>query len=278
MIARTLSVIDLDPAGYANFSESFAQLSCGHPQAVLWHEEGFPRKMLLGGEVISVPFNRILDARDTAREIYENFSGRARRVVVTDLEGYDRLYAAVNPSPEAGEGKYRFQERMNRQLAASFDERKAIYPLPDMTRGPVAFEQMRAFLTGRFPQVASLIFAVFEEEKLYFSFVARAGFGLVDLVTSFEHWPGLTREVKFSAESLDQTVERVAGELGEVAGALFLGKKDFERLYDGKRHDSLPVSLILSGAAFGYSGLPGVAENTFLKTAALFCYVPVWVP
>ena len=278
MIAQTMSVIDLDPAGYSNFSESFAQLSCCNPQAVLWHEDGFPRKMLLGGEVISNPFNRVLDARETAREIFENLSGRARRVVVTDLDGYDRLYAAVNPAPEAGEVKYRFLERMNRRLAAAFDERTAIYPLPDLTRGPVAFQQMRAFLAGQFPQLASLIFAVFEDERLYFSFVARVRFSRVDLVTSFEHWPGLTEEVKFSAESLDLTVERVAGELGEVAGALFLGKKDFERLYDGKRHESLPVSLVLSGRAFGYSGLPGVAENTFLKTAALFSYVPVWIP
>ncbi len=73
-------------------------------------------------------------------------------------------------------------------------------------------------------------------------------------------------------------MQQVEQSAGRVACALYIARGDLERLFDGRRHDSLPGSLIVSARAFGISNLPGVAESAFLNTAALFAYVPVLVP
>jgi len=49
MIARRIEVIDIDPGGFANFSNVFPRLSARRYQAVLWHEEGNPRRLLING-------------------------------------------------------------------------------------------------------------------------------------------------------------------------------------------------------------------------------------
>jgi len=278
MLGRQVKLIDIDPEGYLNFSRTFPRLSRISPQAVLWHEEGIPRRMLIGERERPVSVSHIADARITAKAVYESFRGKVRRVVVTDLEGYDRIYAAQNQLPEPDEEKYHYLARMNRALIAQFDERVAIYPETSLDRGPVALESVRSFMSEKLPEQSSLIFAVFDNQELYFSFVVRVRSGEADLVTSFDHWEALIGQSSFSSEGLDRTVEVVGEEFGPVACALFMERRDFERLYDGRRHARLPASLILASRAFGYSSLPGVAETAFLNTAGLFAYVPVYIP
>jgi len=281
VLARHFGIIDIDPTGYANFSSVFPALTTISPQMVLWHEEGIPRRLLLDGQDQSIGISQVEDARATAKWLYEYHSKKVRRVVVTDLQGYDRLYTARNLWPEPDEDQYHFLSRMQQALIEVFDASVAVYPEPNLDRGPVAYGRIRSFVTRELPDPGCVIFAVFEEEQLYFSFVVRMRKAEVDLVTSFDHWRELSDSVRLSGEELDRTVGIVAKsskEFGPVACALFLARRDFDRLFDGTLHAELPDSLILSSRAFGCSNLPGAAEEAFLKTAGLFAYVPVRIP
>ena len=123
-----------------------------------------------------------------------------------------------------------------------------------------------------------MILAVFEEGGLFFSFCLQVCSSQVVLVTSFDHWGEVLKDVRKTTEDLDRVVELVSGEYGPVATALFMDRKDFDRLYDGHPHTGLPYSLILGSRAFGYSKVPGLAEEAFLNTAGLFAYVPLRIP
>ena len=278
MISRRIRVIDIDPGGFANFSDVFERLSSMRPQAVLWHEEGNPRRLLINGVDTQVGSSRVRDARETAMSLYEMLSGRVRRVVVTDMDNYDRIYAAQNLTPKQDEEKYHYLERVNQVVISQFNESLAIYPQPSLDRGPVGFRQMRSFVSNEIPEGNCLVLAVFDRDFLYFSFVARIRAGAAELVTSFDLWENLPKLARFANESLESVVEQVKKTLGPVACALYLERKKFERLFDGRRHDSLPGSLIQDSGAFGYSSLTGEAERAFLNTAGFFAYVPVWIP
>lgn len=278
MIARQIEVIDIDPKGFADFSNVFPRLSAMRPQAVLWHEEGNPRRLLINGRDTRIDSSPVRDARETAMALYKKLSERVHRVVVTDMDNYDRIYAAQNLTPKQDEEKYHYLERLNEVVISQFNERMAIYPEPSLDRGPVGFRQMSSFVSNEIPAGNCLVFAVFDRELLYFSFVARIRSGAAELVTSFDHWKGLPGLVRFTSESLESVTEQVEKALGPVACGLYLEREEFERLFDGRRHDSLPASLIPDSRAFGYSGLPGLAERVFLNTAGFFAYVPVWVP
>jgi len=278
MLARQIKVIDIEPEGFANFSDVFPNISAVRPQAVLWHEEGNPRRLLVNGVDTRVGYSRIRDARETAMAIYEMLSGKVRRVVVTDMDHYDRIYAAQNLIPKQDEGKYDYLERVNRVIISQFNESLAIYPQPCLDRGPVGFNQMRSFVSNEIPEGKCLILAVFDRDMLYFSFVARISAGAAGLVTSFDHWRNLPEQARFTGESLESAVEQVEKTLGPVACALYLERKKFEQLFDGQRHDSLTGSLVQDSGAFGYSSLTGSAERAFLNTAGFFAYVPVWIP
>ncbi len=278
MIARQIQVIDLDPFQYARFSAVFGRLSGVSPQLVLWHEESIPRRQLLDGRSEPVSIYRIDDARTSARDLYRSYRGKLRRVVVTDLEGYDRLYAARNLKPEPDEDKYHYLERMYRAVWAEFDKNAAIYPEPNLDRGPVAYLKIRSFLQELQPDPCCLILAVFEGESLYFSFVAGVARGRVDLVTGFDHWGKALEEVGFSGSGLNRAVELVGREYRTVAGALFLTRRDFDTLYDGNLHEGLPESPVPGGDAFGFSNRAEARLTTLLCTAGLFAYVPVRIP
>ena len=278
MIARQIQVIDLDPLRYARFSAVFDRLSGVSPQLVLWHEESIPRRQLLEGRSEPISIYQIDDARLSARDLYHSYRGKLRRVVVTDLEGYDRLYAASNLKPEPDEEKYHYLERMYRALRAEFDKNAAIYPEPNLDRGPVAYLKIRSFLEGLQPDQCCLILAVFEGQSLSFSFVAGVDRGEVDLVTGFDHWGNALEEVHFSSSGLNSAVELVGREYRAVAGALFLTRRDFDTLYDGNLHEGLPESLIRRADAFGFSNRAEAQLATLLSTAGLFAYVPVRIP
>ncbi|MEA1996392.1 MAG: hypothetical protein U9N45_02085 [Gemmatimonadota bacterium] len=285
MLAGDIRIIDIDPVGYANFAVVFPRLDRSSPQLVLWHEEGIPRRMLLGQDTQPLSsLSSVKDARRTARLLYELHRHEVRRVVVTDAEGYDRLYAAQNLHPQPNEEKYQYLERMIRVVIGTFDERVAIYPEPNLDRGPVSYERIRSFLTKGLTPESMLIFAVFShrEGELFFSFVAGIGGSRkVDIVTSFDHWEDFSLAgVEFSEESLEQTVDKVERAYSRpVACALFLERRDFDRLYDGRPHQELPGSLIRTGRAFGISSLPEEKkEQAFLDTAGLFAYVPKRIP
>jgi len=278
MIAGQMQVVHLDPRQYANFCRVADRLNSVSPQLLLWHEESIPRRQLVEGRSEPVSIYRSDDARSVARELYKKYRGKIRRVVVTDLDGYDRLYAAQNPSPEPDEDKYHYLERMYRAVRAEFDNSLAIYPEPGLDRGPVACLGMRSFLKELQPDPCCLILAVFEGRSLFFSFVAGVAGGEVDLVTSFEHWSDELGQVGFTRPELGRAVELVGREYRAAAGALFLRLRDFERLFDGGRHDKLPETLVLGSNAFGFSNRPEKARQSLLYTAGLFAYVPVRIP
>ena len=278
MIARQIKVIDLDPLQYARFSLSFERLSSVSPQLVLWHEESIPRRQLLDGRSEPIRIYQIDDARRNARELYQSYRRKLRRVVVTDLDGYDRLYAAQNLKPEPDEEKYHYLERMYQAVRAEFDNTVAIYPEPSLDRGPVEYLKIRSFVRGLQPDPGCLILAVFEGQSLFFSFVARITRGEVDLVTSFDHWGAELENVRFSGSDLDRTIALVRRKYRAVAGALFLSRRHFDSLYDGQVHQGLPESLSLGANAFGFSSRAGKSQQTLLCTAGLFAYVPVRIP
>ncbi len=279
MISWNCRMIDIDPAGWAAYSTVFPRLSTEAPELLLWHESGLARRMLLAGEEQPPALHRVGDARQAARRLYDRHQDQVRRVVVTDLNGYDRLCAACGLRPGAGEGKHTFRERLCRSLCGTFDQNLAIFPEPHPDRGPVPMAELRAFLTRELPIPCCLLLAVFEGARPCFSFVVRMAGGQAVLITSFEHWKPLAAEaVSFTAEELDRAAAQVSRELGPVACGLFLQRGDFDRLFDGARHAELPGALILSGGAFGFSLLPGIAERALLCTCGLFAYLPVTVP
>jgi len=278
MIARQIKVIDLDPLQYARFSRLFDRLSSVSPQLVLWHEESIPRRQLLDGRSEPIRIYQIDDARRNARELYQSYRGKLSRVVVTDLDGYDRLYAAQNLKPEPDEEKYHYLERMYQAVRAEFDNTVAIYPEPNLDRGPVAYLKIRSFVRELQPDPGCLILAVFEDQSLFISFVARITQGEVDLVTSFDHWGSDLEDVRFSGADLERTVELVRRKYRAVAGALFVSRRHFDSLYDGKVHQDLPEPLNLGSNAFGFSIRPGGEQQTLLCTAGLFAYAPVRIP
>lgn len=278
MIDRNMEIIDVDPRGFANFSAVFPHLSTVSPQLVLWHEEGIPRRMILDKEIQTVSISRVEDARQAAMMLYSRQEGKVRRVVVTDLEGYDSLYAAQNLWPEPDEDKYSYLCRVNQALIKTFDRNVAVYPEPTLDRGPVAFEKMRSFIGRQLPDQCCLIFAVFEEGELYFSFVARIRSHAADLITSFDHWGDTLAGIGLGSRDVEMAVEAVAAQYGPPACALFIERMDFERLYDGRLHEELPYSLILDSRAFGYPSLAEASEEAFLNTAGFFAYAPVRIP
>ncbi|MFH1070409.1 MAG: hypothetical protein V1794_12390 [Candidatus Glassbacteria bacterium] len=278
MIGRRFTLIDVAPRELANFIGSCRAIATAGSQAVLWHEEGFPRRLVVAGEEVQPDGVGIKDARETARALYEKYSDRVNRAVVTDFEGYQRLLAAVNIVPREGEPKFTHLERMFRALNGQFDNRAAIYPGPTLDRGPVLFQQEAAFLSEKIAETSCLLLAVFEGERIFFSWVAKVAGGETELATTFDRWPDKAGVDGFSGESLDRAAERVEAEIGPLACGLFLSREDFEQLFDGRRHDSLPGTLIQGGLAFGISNLPGVAEEAFLHTAGFFAYVPVFLP
>ncbi|MFC1544710.1 hypothetical protein ACFL4X_00945 [Gemmatimonadota bacterium] len=184
----------------------------------------------------------------------------------------------LNLTPRPGELKYEFQDRLNRALRSLSGESFAIYPEPDLDRGPVGYSQINGHFGGRGGEAENVVLGVFENGRLYISFVARLRNSLAEQVTSFDHWPEILPAVEFSSESLDRVVQTVEQADGPVACALFIDRADIKRLYDGQRHDALPGSLIVGSRAFGISNMPGVAERAFLACAGLFAYIPLLVP
>ena len=91
MIAPEMKVIDIDPQGLAAFRDAAGMISQSAPQAVLWHEDGIPRRFVLGGEPRPFGISRVLDARRSAMAIYEKSSRQVRRVIVMDRKSYDHL-------------------------------------------------------------------------------------------------------------------------------------------------------------------------------------------
>ena len=279
MIARRIQIVDIDPGGFAVFSRVFPRLSTMRPQAVLWHEEGNPRRLLINGRDTKVGSLPVRDARETAAALYQRLSGSVRRVVVTDMDHYDRLYAAQNLVPKQDEEKYQYLARVNEVVIAQFNEHVAIYPQPGLDRGPVGFRRMSAFVLNEIPEGHCLVLAVFDRDtSLEFSFVARIRSGAAELVTSFDLWEGLPEQARFTGESLESALEYVEKTIGPVACGLYLESREFERLFDGRRHDSLPGQLARTSGTLGYSSLPAAPEEAFLNTAGFFAYVPVWIP
>ncbi len=277
MIARGMEIIDIEPAGYGNFLALLEKLSPSRPRAVLWHEQGIVRQLTLGGEALRLEVRSVRDARQSARQLFAMLRGKAKQVVVTDRQGYFRMCDTLNLTPLSGEEKYGYQSRLNEELRTLAGESFAIYPQPTLDRGPLDYGQVSGFFSGHAAGSSHVILGVFDRRELYFSFVVRLSGGQVEWASSFDHWPAMIGEVEFSAESLEAVVRRVEQSLGAVACALLLARSDMERLFDGQRHDSLPVSLIVGSRAFGISYLPGVAERAFLNTAGLFAYAPVFV-
>lgn len=277
MIARGMEIVDIEPEGYGKFLGMLEKLSPSRPHAVLWHEEGMVRQLTLDGKTVQAGVRSVRDARQSARHLFSLLRGRAKQVVVTDRQGYFRMCDTLNLTPLADEDKYSYQGRLAEALSALSGESFAIFPEPVPDRGPLVYSQVSSFFAGPAAGVSHVVLGVFDRRELYFSFVVRLRDGQAEWVSSFDHWPSMMQEVRFSADSLDAVVERVEQSLGPVACALYLARSDMERLFDGQRHDSLPGSLILSSRAFGISNLPGVAERAFLNAAGLFAYVPVFV-
>lgn len=277
MISPGMVVRDIDPRSWSAFSKYSPALSMSQPQAVLWHEEGIPRKFVLGGEDRPFGLSRITDARLTARLIHDNNSYRLKRVIVTDLDGYASLCEAQNILPEPVEPRYSFLGRVIETINSRQNEKLGIYPALTLDRGPVDFQSLSRFMNETMISDGVLFLSVFSGQDLSFSLVARAERGLVTLVTSLDRFAGLAEAFNFTAESLDRVVDIIASEMGQVAGGLFIQERDFARLFDGARHAVFPPALILGGQAFGFSQLPGVPEDTFLHTAGLFAYVPDWI-
>ncbi|MBN2287700.1 MAG: hypothetical protein JXQ83_00110 [Candidatus Glassbacteria bacterium] len=278
MISRELRVIDLDPVQWARFASVCARLSGVSPQLVLWHEESLSRRQLLDGRSEPVSIFRVDDARLSARELYDRYHGKLRRVVVSDLDGYDRLYAAQNLKPEPNEEKYHYLARMYQAVCAEFDRNVAIYPEPCLDRGPAAYLRMRSFLQELLPGPCCLILAVFDGQDLFCSLVARVSGSEVDLVAGFDHWGDALAGVSFSGTGLETAMQVVGRDYGEVAGAVFLSRRDFELLYDGELHDSLPGSAVPGSTAYGFSNRPDPAGQALLCTTGLFAYAPVVIP
>jgi hypothetical protein len=278
MIDIRVQVIDLNPLQYSRFSRVFDRLSSVRPQLVLWHEESMPRRQLIDGRAEPIGAYRIDDARDTARELFESYRKKLRRVVVTDLDGYDRLYAAHNLNPEPNEDKYHYLERMYQAVRAEFDKNVAIYPEPILDRGPVSYRRIRSFVEHLQPDPCCLILAVFDGQSLFFSLVAGVSHGKVDLVTSFEHWGKALSDVRFTGLELDRVKKLIGEKFHPVAGALFISRQDFFRLFNGESHEGRPESLPLGSMAFGYSVRPDSLQQTLLDTAGLFAYAPVRIP
>lgn len=276
MIAAGMRVIDIDPSGYTNFRSALERIRTDAPLALLWHEDGEPRRLTVDGELRPGATMAVRDARDTARRLHGALGGRARRVVVADMDGYLRVCRAMNLPPEEGEEKYAYLHRRNLELRAEFDESLAIYPEPGTDRGPVPFAGVSSFFAEHTrSEPAAVALGVFDRGEAYFGLVVRLERGAAVQAAGFEHWPALRRGVSFDAGGLDTVIREVEAAEGRVACGLFLDRPDFERLFDGRRHDALPGSLIVSGRAFGITNLPGVADRAFLYTAGLFAYVPV---
>jgi hypothetical protein len=278
MIARGMEIVDIEPKGYGNYLSLLEKLSLSRSTAVLWHEEGMIQRLTLAGETLQVGVRTVRDARQSAERLHAMLRGRARQVVVTDRQSYFDMCDALNLMPLAGEEKYDYQGRINEELRALAGRPFAMYPEPTLDRGPVDYAQVKAFFADHTLSAIHVVFAVFDKGQLYFSFVVRLSNGQAEWVSSFDHWPELAQKAEFSTQSLDEVTQHVEQNLGPVACSLYLARSDMERLFDGKRHDSLPGSLIVSSRAFGISNLPGVAERAFLNTAGLFAYVPVLIP
>ncbi len=276
MISPRMTVRQIDPRGWSAYSGCLQKITQRGPQAVLWHEDGIPRRFVLDGEARQFGLSRITDARISARLIYDNNSYRVRRVLVTDRDSYDRLCAAQNLTPEPDERRYAFLARVVEAVRACQNEKFGMYPELSLDRGPAGFQAMGDFLRQNIKGTGSFLLAVFSEQGLSFSLIASVEQGEVTLVTSLDRYVGRGEAFEFSAESLDRAAEIISGDLSQLAGGLFIQERDFSRLYDGAGHAEFPSALILGGRAFGYSQLPGVVENTLLHTAGLFAYVPDW--
>ncbi|MCE5271338.1 hypothetical protein LLH00_08635 [bacterium] len=276
MISPRMTVREIDPRGWSAYVGYLQKISQRAPQAVLWHEDGIPRRFVLDGEARQFGLSRITDARISARLIYDNNSYRVRRVIITDRDSYDNLCAAQNLTPAPDEGRYAFLARVIEAVKACQNEKFGIYPELSLDRGPVGFQAMSDFLRQNMSVAGTFLLSVFAEENLSFSLIASVEQGEVTLVTSLDRYAGSWAAVDFSAESLDRAAEMISGELGPLAGGLFIQERDFTRLFDGAGHAEFPSALILGGLAFGYSQLPGVVENTLLHTAGLFAYAPDW--
>lgn len=277
MTAPDMKVIDIDPRGLAAYREISRRISHSFPLAVLWHEDGIPRRFVLDNEPRPFGLSRVMDARRSAMTIHENHGHLVKRVIVTDRRGYDSLCRAQSLIPGESEPKYEYLGRVIDNVNSVQSESLGIYPPLSLDRGPLDYRQMRAFVATAGVERVSFLLVVFNGDRMSFSFVFRAERSRIDLVTSLDHWRNSIDPIGFSAESLDKAVGAVASELGLMAGALFIQERDFNRLYDGKRHESLPGSLILGGRAFGYSHLPGVPEEAMFHTAGLLAYVPDWM-
>jgi hypothetical protein len=277
LISPGMVVRDIDPVSWSVFSRYFPALSRSRPQAVLWHEDGIPRKFVLGGEDRPFGLSRITDARLTAKLIHDNNSYRVRRVIVTDHDGYESLCEAQNLPSEPDEPRYSFLGRVIDTINSRQSDKLGIYPPLTLDRGPVDFQSMSRFMSEAMMPAGTLFLSVFNGQDLSFSLVALAERGLVTLVTSLEHFASRAAPLDFSAESLDRVVDMISADIGRVAGGLFIQERDFARLFDGFRHAEFPPALILGGQAFGFSELPGVPEDTFLHASGLFAYVPDWI-
>lgn len=278
MIPRGMEVIDIAPEGYANFSRILARVSANRPRAVLWHTDGVTERLVVDGERAGIGVRAVRDARESARDLHARLAGRASQVVVTDRQGWLRMCETLNLLPRQGELKYVFQDRLNRALTELNGTSFAIYPELSLDRGPVAFRQLQSFFTAHSVEPVHVVLGVFDKAGLHFSFVARLSGGMATQVTSFDHWPGMPGDAAFNAGSLKAIVQQVERTSGPVACGLYMTREDFEKLYDGSRHSSLPFQPpVTGGRAFGISNLPVPTEDAWLNAAALFAYVPVFV-
>ena len=275
MIGRRFSLGDIAPRELANFQQSCRGIEGSRPQAVLWHEDGLPRRLWVDGEEVGPGGVLVRDARETARLIYERYASRVHRAVVTDFEGYQRLVTATNLVPRENEARLAYLERTFSALHSQFDSRAAIFPEPTLDRGPVPYRRMSAFLAEKIAETGCLILVVFDQGHSYFSWLVKIAGGEAEMATTFDRWADYAGMQGFTGEDLDRAAERVAAEIGPVACGLFMSREDFESLFDGQPHGSLPDALILGGQAFGISNLPGLPEEAFLHTVGFFAYLPV---
>ena len=283
MIGINFKAIEIDPLGYENFIASSARVSISNFEAVLWHEQGINRRWMIGGRERSLSgiSPRFPDASLEAERLYYKLGGRARRVVITNRAGAQKLYAAQNIRPDLNETKFQYLQRVNEAILSACDKATAVFPQPSLDRGPVGYAAMEKFTLDNLENGGCLALAVFDGKKLHFSFVVHFSSGQAELVTSFERWNGLRESVSFSAESLSQVQNLIQTDLGPVACAAFLSRQDFERLFDGNRKTRLPRSFKLGQTGFACTPVQNekasALEKKILHTAGILAYIPAWI-